>query len=452
MSDPACRCKGRGAQALAIRQLHGFSPHNDADMHRGQAMSEILVLGAGMIGVSTALAFQELGHAVTLLDRRTAGQEASYGNAGYISADSAEPYPLPRNLKTLAAFGLGLRNDVTYDLRAVLRMAPALWQYLRHSRPDRLARQARHYAAMSAQSTAAHERLIEAAGLGNLIRKSGYYEIRRDPRVAEADATEALHMASEYGLSPEILTGAELCKREPAITSEVAGAIWWPETWLCADPGALTAGYADLFTARGGTWATGDALSLTQTVNGWQVASEDGPITAEHVVIALGAWSPALLKQFGYTVPMVYKRGYHAHFDAPRGLGASIMDGDNAVVLTSMNKGMRLATGAALVDMNAPADTRQITRGAKGVSDIIELGPRVKEPQWFGTRPFMPDMLPVVGAAPKHKGLWCHFGHGHLGFTKGPASAELLTQAFEGHTSDLLHAISPARKHALGGR
>jgi D-amino-acid dehydrogenase len=212
----------------------------------------------------------------------------------------------------------------------------------------------------------------------------------------------------------------------------------------------LVEGYAELFRNRGGTWAQGDATTLEQVSGGWQVQSDGGPISAEHVVVAMGAWSPKLLARFGYKIPMVYKRGYHAHFDAPRGLGASIMDGDNAVVLTSMNKGLRLATGAALVDMSAPADTRQITRGAKGVSDIIELGPRIAEPQWYGTRPFMPDMLPVVGAAPKHKGLWCHFGHGHLGFTKGPASADLLVQAFEGGRSDVLDAITPARKYALG--
>lgn len=413
-------------------------------------MAEILVLGAGMIGVSTALAFQERGHAVTLLDRRAAGQEASYGNAGFISADSTEPYPLPRNLKTLAAFGLGLRNDVTYDLRAVLRMAPALWQYLRHSRPDRVAEQARTYAEMARRSTAAHQRLIDAAGLGNLVRRSGYYEIRRDPRTAEAEARDAQALGRDYNVSPEILSGAELCRREPAIISEVGGAIWWPQTWLCADPGALVEGYAELFRNRGGTWAQGDATTLEQVSGGWRVQSDGGPISAEHVVVAMGAWSPKLLARFGYKIPMVYKRGYHAHFDAPRGLGASIMDGDNAVVLTSMNKGLRLATGAALVDMSAPADTRQITRGAKGVSDIIELGPRIAEPQWYGTRPFMPDMLPVVGAAPKHKGLWCHFGHGHLGFTKGPASADLLVQAFEGGRSNVLDAINPARKYALG--
>lgn len=413
-------------------------------------MAEILVLGAGMIGVSTALAFQERGHAVKLLDRRASGQEASYGNAGFISADSTVPYPLPRNLKTLAAFGLGLRNDVTYDLRAVLRMAPALWQYLRHSRPDRVAEQARTYAEMARRSTAAHQRLIDAAGLGNLVRRSGYYEIRRDPRTAEAEARDAQALGRDYNVSPEILSGAELCRREPAITSEVGGAIWWPQTWLCADPGALVEGYAELFRNRGGTWAQGDATTLEQVSGGWRVQSDGGPISAEHVVVAMGAWSPKLLARFGYKIPMVYKRGYHAHFDAPRGLGASIMDGDNAVVLTSMNKGLRLATGAALVDMAAPTDTRQITRGAKGVSDIIKLGPRIAEPQWYGTRPFMPDMLPVVGAAPKHKGLWCHFGHGHLGFTKGPASADLLVQAFEGGRSDVLDAITPARKYALG--
>lgn len=415
-------------------------------------MAEILVLGAGMIGVSTALAFQERGHSVTLLDRRDPGLEASYGNAGHISGDSSEPFPLPRDAGTLAAFGLGLRNDVTYDIRAVLRMAPALWQYFRHSRPDRLERQARVYAEMSKRSTAAHQRLIEAAGLGNLIRKSGAYEINRDPRKAEANAASALKSAQDFGLRPDIIDGAELSRREPAIKAAVAGAVWWPDTWLSADPGALVQGYAALFRNRGGRWATGDASTLRQQGAGWQVDSAEGPLTAEHVVVALGAWSPKLMERFGYHVPMIYKRGYHAHFDAPRALDASIIDCDNAVVLTSMTKGMRLATGAALVDMSAPPDTRQIDRGVKGVSDLVELGPRVEEPQWFGTRPFMPDMLPVVGKAPRHKGLWCHFGHGHLGFTKGPASADLLLDAFEGQESDILSAIDPARRYALGGQ
>ncbi|NVO22689.1 NAD(P)/FAD-dependent oxidoreductase [Donghicola mangrovi] len=413
-------------------------------------MAEVLVLGAGMIGVSTALALQARGHAVTLVDRRDPGQEASYGNAGYICGDSSEPYPLPRDFRTLAAFGLGLRNDVTYNIGAALRMAPALWQYFLHSRPDRLAVQSRTYAEMSRRAPAAQVPLIEAAGMGNLISRTGYYEIRRDPRQAEADARAAEETRVRFGVRPEILSGADLCAREPAIRAQVAGAIWWPDTWLCADPGALVQGYADLFKARGGAWAKGDASTLRQGGQGWQVDTDSGPVTAEHAVVALGAWSPAVLAQFGYRIPMVYKRGYHAHFDAPKGLSASIMDGDNAVVLTSMTRGLRLATGAALVDMNAPADTRQIDSGVQGVSDIIELGPRVAEPQWFGTRPFMPDMLPVVGAAPRHKGLWCHFGHGHLGFTLGPASADLFVEAFEGARSEILSALDPARKVALG--
>ncbi|WP_145963066.1 NAD(P)/FAD-dependent oxidoreductase [Mangrovicoccus ximenensis] len=125
------------------------------------------------------------------------------------------------------------------------------------------------------------------------------------------------------------------------------------------------------------------------------------------------------------------------------------LDVDNGIVATPMTDGLRLATGAALVTRASAPDTRQLERGHAGISDLIETGERIGEPQWSGTRPCLPDMLPLVGAAPGHAGLWMNFGHGHQGFTLGPTTGALLAQMASGQAADGFDALLPKnRVHA----
>ena len=166
---------------------------------------------------------------------------------------------------------------------------------------------------------------------------------------------------------------------------------------------------------------------------------------AEQVVIALGPWSPEFLKAFGYDIPMIYKRGYHAHFVSSESLNRPFLDASNGFVASSMKDGIRLTTGASLVKHNAPIETSQLDHASRALAELFPIEERVKEPQWFGTRPCMPDMLPVVGQAPKHKNMWFHFGHGHQGFTLGPTTSELLARAIEKQLDVLLEGLSPAR-------
>lgn len=412
-------------------------------------MSEFIVLGAGMIGVSTALELQARGHSVTLVDRRDPGRETSYGNAGIIQTEAAEPYPLPRDAATLFAHALGRKNDVTYDLPGLVQMAPALWAYFRASAPHRHRRISRFYAQLTARATDDHAPWIEAAGAQALIRRDGYYQAYRDRAALDEAVQKATRFRNDYGIASEILDGNGLTTRESALRRPVAGAVYWHDSWSCHDPGALTQAYAQLFQSRGGRLLAGDAITLAIQNAGWRVLTEEGPVEAPQCVVALGPWAPRLLSQFGYRIPMVLKRGYHGHFDAPSPLNRPLMDVANGVLLCPMRQGLRLATGAALVAPEAPPWPHQLSRGADAVADLIALGPRVKEPQWFGTRPCMPDMLPLIGRSPHHRSLWFNFGHGHHGFTLGPTSARLLAQAMDGERSELLNVLDPSRPGAV---
>ncbi len=409
-------------------------------------MAEFIVLGAGMVGVSTALALQAQGHAVSLVDRKSPGAETSFGNAGIIQAEAAEPYALPRDMATLLRFALGRTNDVTWSARGVAEMLPALWRYFRNSTPARHARISRTYARLTERATRDHAPLVDAARLGNLISRDGMGILYRDPAGYAAAVADAERMQRSYGTRFRAVDGADYAREDAALLKAPAGVIHWLDSWTCASPGGLTAGYADVFTQKGGRLLTGDAASLAQAGAGWQVDTAQGKVRAQHAVVALGPWSPRLLARFGYRIPMVYKRGYHGHFQAPRSPVRPVLDVASGIVATPMTTGLRLATGAALVTRNSPPDTRQLTRGRAGIAELIQIGARIDEPQWSGARPCLPDMLPLVGAAPNHPGLWMNFGHGHQGFTLGPTTGALLAQMVAGHTPDGFDALMPANR------
>ncbi|MFW2589794.1 NAD(P)/FAD-dependent oxidoreductase [Sagittula sp. SSi028] len=408
-------------------------------------MAEVAILGAGMIGVSSALELQARGHDVTLVDRRAPGRETSFGNAGIIQAEAAEPYALPRDLRTLLRYALRRDNDVTYHWGALARMAPALWQYFRHSAPASHARISGIYAQMTLGATADHAPWIKASGAEELIRRDGMMLVFRNPRDLDAAVADAARLRARWGVTSHHFDSTGLRAIEPALTDRPAGGLLMDQSWACSDPGGLVERYARLFTKRGGHVVRGDAETLQHRSGGWDIATDDGSLQAEHVVIALGPWSADLAARFGLKIQMVYKRGYHGHFTAPHLPNRPLVDADNGIVASPMAQGLRLATGAALVARNAPLDPRQLTTGARRIADILPIGPRIAEPQWLGTRPCMPDMLPVVGAAPDHTSLWVNFGHGHQGFTLGPTSARLLADAMDGAGGPVLDALSPAR-------
>ncbi|RUM54681.1 MAG: amino acid dehydrogenase, partial [Marinomonas sp.] len=256
----------------------------------------------------------------------------------------------------------------------------------------------------------------------------------------------AERLEREFSVRSRIVDGVTYQAEEPALKQAPAGAIHWLDSWSCKDPGGLTQAYAALFEQRGGRILQGDASSLTQTTTGWVVKTEQGIVGAEQVVIALGPWSPELLKRFGYHIPMVYKRGYHGHYQETTSLNRPFLDVANGVLAAPMSRGIRVTTGAALVDLNDPAEPKQLERGVNALRSLLEMGERVQENQWYGTRPCMPDMLPVVGKAPKHDRMWFHFGHGHQGFTQGPTTAKILMADIAGERESQWLPLEPSAR------
>lgn len=416
-------------------------------------MKDIIVLGAGMVGVATALALQKRGQSVTLLDRRAPGCETSYGNTGIIQTEAAEPYPMPRGVQDLARIALRRGNDVHWHLNALLGHLRPLWQYFHFSNPARHRKISRTYAQLIARAGADHAPLIAAANAEGLIRRDGFYQAYRDPRTLAASAKLADRLEREYEVTSVVLDSAALSRAEPNLLRSMAGAVHWFNAWTCSNPGGLVAAYANLFVSRGGNLVTGDAMTLAPAGSGWSVATLDtgSRIEATDVVIALGPWSATLCRRFGLDVPLFGKRGYHRHYQTGAGPNLAFVDADNGAVLAPMQAGLRITTGAEIARPDAAPDPVQLTHALQAARELFVIGDAVEPAAWMGTRPCMPDMLPLVGAIAQAKGLWANFGHGHQGFTLGPTTAELLAATMSGDPPTLTE-LAPVNRFSLAAR
>ena len=407
---------------------------------------EILVLGAGMVGTCTALELTLRGHAVTLLDRRPPGQETSYGNAGLIQREAVEPHPMPRDLPTLLTAALGQRLDMQYHLSGLLAMWPQLLGYFRASAPARFKEISRQYASLIAHCTTEHQRFIDLAGADDLVRRDGLRFMYRSERAYATGASEARRLHETYGIGYAAMDSAALAAAEPAYRMPLAGAVHWLDTWGVRDPGQLCERYAAHFQQLGGRLVTGDAATLQASATGWRADSSAGPVEAQHAVIALGPWAGSLTQRLGYKLPLMIKRGYHRHYVGGASLNLATLDAERGYLMAPQLRGLRITTGAELARLGAPATPRQLAGCEVAARELLDLGQPVEPQPWLGNRPCVADMLPVIGAAPRHRGLWFNFGHGHQGFTLGPASARLMSDLIEGGTPYTeAEGFSPAR-------
>ncbi|WP_332751860.1 NAD(P)/FAD-dependent oxidoreductase [Hydrogenophaga sp.] len=410
---------------------------------------DIIVLGAGMVGVGCALHLQARGQSVALLDRRAPGLETSYGNAGIIQREAIAPYALPRDLGFLLSGATNQRVDVRYHAGDAARMLGPLWDYYRNSAPEVYKQISREYETLIALSLESHTQLMNDAGANDLVAGQGYLMLYRTERELQSFFEVADERAKD-GVHHIKLTGADVAREEPSLVGAFAGAVRWTDPVAISSPGDLVQAYARLFEQRGGAVHLGDATTLRKTdAGGWQVDTADGQtLEASQVVVALGPWTTQLTERFGYTAPVIPKRGYHMHYTRLPGkpLNSTIIDAENGYVVAPMKDGLRLTTGAELANADSPRTPTQIDAAEKIARQSFPLGERVDAEPWMGTRPCMPDMKPVFGPVPEVPGLWCAFGHGHQGFTLGPVTGELLAAMMTGATPRVdVRPFSPGR-------
>ena len=394
--------------------------------------ADVMVLGAGMVGTSIAAHLRKRGKDVVLIDRRQPGEETSYGNGGLVQRESVFPHPFPREFSELRRIAKNRSIDAVYQWSGMPELAGPLFAYWRNSAPARYAEIARAWSTLIATCLDEHKALATEAGSTELLRPVGFLRAFNDTATMDSELGKA-EKARAFGVNSAALTAAQLAEMEPHLTPEFVGALHWTDPYAVSDPHALTMSYFGLFQRLGGQFTLGDATTLQQNGAGWRVTATNGStVEAGEVVVALGIWSNEVTARFGYKPPLFGKRGYHMHF-TPRGnAGLTRPVGTNGFLLAPMRRGIRLTTGAEFARRGAAPSPVQLGRALPIARRIFPLGDAVEPQAWMGTRPCMPDMMPVLGRAPGQAHLWCAFGHAHQGFTLGPTTGRLMAEMMTG--------------------
>ncbi len=393
------------------------------------------MLGAGIVGTSIAVHLAKRGLSVALVDRQGPGEGTSYGNAGIIEGNSVFPAAFPSSFAELVRIALKRSPVANYHLAFLPRVAPWLAAFHAASRPKRLIETAHVMRPLLARAVAEHETLATEAGAERHLSRRGWLKLYRSDSAFAAQAAE-LELAARFGIANVPLDRESAQALEPALNGVFRHAVHWTGAVSVDDPLALTRAYAARFAALGGIALTGNARTLHRSNPYWRIETASGPLDAGDVVIALGPWTPDVIGPLGIKLPLAVKRGYHRHF-RPQGsaaLSRPVLDAENGYVLAPMEQGIRITTGVEFAARDAAPTPVQFDRLLPAARALFPLGEAVEPQPWLGARPCFADSRPVISRAPRQRGLWLAFGHGHWGLTLGPATGRLIAEMMTGAT------------------
>jgi D-amino-acid dehydrogenase len=397
----------------------------------GSKQADVVVLGAGIVGVSAALAARQRGLSVILVDRREPAEETSYGNAGILSSGSILPLNQPSLWSALPNYVTNRHAALRWNPAWAMRNADWLIRFLANAIPSRSRPRATALHGLIGASLKLHREWIVQADAAQRIRETGWLKAWRSDAVAAAKREQAF--LAEFGIASQLLDRQAISAIEPNILPVYKVGLLHTQTASVDSPGAVVKAYAKMFVGSGGEIRRSEIRAITPDGEGWRVMLADGGIFARHVVVALGPWSADLLAPLGYRVPLAFERGYHREFkpNPARSLQRPIHDAEGSFLMTPMEQGIRVTSGVELTGRDAPSSFAQLDAVVPVARSVVEFGEAVGEP-WRGARPTLPDSLPMIGPAPRHSGLWLSFGHQHIGFTTGPATGVAIAAMIAG--------------------
>jgi D-amino-acid dehydrogenase len=400
------------------------------------ARVDVVVLGAGIVGVSVALQLAKRSMSLALVDRGAPGEETSYGNAGIIEGSTIFAPAFPSDPLALARVIFKRAPEANYEFSFLPKVLPWLARFRSWSSTARRIEHARLVRPLFAAAVPEHETLLAEAGGMRYLRKNGWLKVYRRERTFNELAPER-ELAGEFGIPVGTMDAEQARAIEPSLSPVFKRAVFWPNAVSVSSPLGVTRSYLARFESLGGVVLNGDARSLHRNGSHWRVETNEGALDADQVVVALGPWAPDLLEPLGVKLPMMVKRGYHRHFH-PRGnasLSRPVLDADYGYNITPMEQGIRVTTGAEFAPRDAPASPVQFDRLMPGVHSLFPIGERVDDKTWKGARPCFPDSRPVIGRAPAHNGMWLAIGHAHWGLTLGPATGRMLGEMMTGEAA-----------------
>ncbi len=407
----------------------------------------IAIIGAGIVGVATALWLQRAGHDVTIIDRAGPAGGTSYGNAGLLASAATVPVPVPGLWTRAPRMLLDPREPLFLKWGYLPRLAPWLLRYLGHATAAGVRHRAAAQLPLIGDSLADHQALSGGTEAEPYVIPCDYIYGYPDHAAYQADAF-TWQVRRENGFTWDVLDAEEFRDYDPTYQGAIGCAVRLPGHGRISDPGVYVKALAAQAEGQG-------ARLLTSSVE--KILVENGRLTGlrvggetldfDAVVVAGGAWSASLVAPLGLKVPMETERGYHIELWEPSVMPrAPVMVAAGKFVANPMDGRLRLAGiveygGLEAAPSRAPFDLlrRNIRKAIPGLTWS-------KTTEWMGHRPVIADSLPLIGELSAAKGVFAGFGHDHLGLTAGPKTGYILSQLVSGQRPNIdLAPYAPGR-------
>lgn len=424
------------------------------------AKESVGIVGAGIVGICSAIELQRKGWQVTLLDPNGLGTQASSGNAGHFASEQVFPLADPSLLPQLPKILLDPQGPFRVRPAYFLRALPWFLRFLVNMLPARAKKNSRLIRQLNERAISSYQELLAHCALSDRLHLSGsLLTFETTP----AEQIKKLHQSFvDEGVAVELLDRAGALRLEPNLGSSITSCLYFTEVGHTSDPANLCADLAAHFLANGGQFYQVAVEGIVEQDEQVRLNIQEPIASAQflafdRVMLCAGAWSKRFANQLGYKVPLDTERGYHLMVPQLDLLSRPVASAERKFIMTPMSGGLRLAGTVEFAGLDAKPDysrAQMLLPHAKALLDSSVLNDglnengRVKNDQavWMGCRPSLPDSLPVMGPAPQHQRVYFNFGHQHLGLTWGAIVAKLLAQSLSGEKLDIdLEPYSIAR-------
>jgi len=407
----------------------------------------VVVIGAGVVGLSAAIALQARGLAVTVLEREGPAAGASAGNAGAFAFTDILPLASPGILKKAPKWLLDPLGPLSVPPSYALQIAPWMFRFWRACSASRVAHSMTAQTALMDLSKAELEPFLAETGTLSMLRKEGNLQVYESQ--AELDASlPGWKARAEHGIEFRHMGAAEMATIQPSLAPRFTHGTFTPGWYSIADPKLYTLALADHFLARGGRIERAEVSSLHPIEGGVEIRTTDGrTVRARKVVLAAGAFSHQVARSLGENIPLETERGYNTTLPADAfDLRTQVTFGGYGFVVTRLSTGIRVGGAVELGGLKLPPNFRRSEAMLERARAFL---PGLKPEggvQWMGFRPSLPDSLPAIGRARATPDVVYAFGHGHLGLTQSAGTARLVADLLtDGKTAIDIASFSPQR-------
>jgi D-amino-acid dehydrogenase len=406
----------------------------------------IVVIGAGIVGLSTALWLQRSGHQVTIIDQSPPGSGTSFGNAG-VFADFAR-LPLSK-FQTMCQIPNMLMDDegpLSIQGRYIPTLIPYSLGYAKACLPENYKHGCNALTQLLTFAADADNVLMKTSGAIDLVRSNGSLALFGTKKGLEAAKQGSMQERIDHNVELQFVTPEEVCDLEPDLTDFHNGGVYYPNTRHTINPGGICQKYAEYFQENGGTIYQQEINHIDPSGSSITIKTSEQNLSVDRLVIAAGTASKYLIEPLGINVPLVSERGYHIELDTgQQTLSRPVSWLDKSVFLTAMSNGVRIAGTAEFAYADAPPDDKRIDLLLKFAKKMLGGQPEIKS-KWVGSRPSTPDSLPIIGPLKDHPNIVLAFGHAHVGLTLSSITGKLVSQYIDGEkTSVSLDMFTPNR-------